>query len=81
MAGDDEQGGGGADGVKPKAPGAKAPENRVPASLPLAGLAMARKPGYRPGGRGPAPRRDPRNAPEDGVAVIYGWHPGCEALR
>jgi len=81
VAGDDDQGGGGANGVKPKAawrkgtgkPGYGKPSYGRPPD--------GKKPGYRPGGRGPAPRRDPRNAPEDGVAVIYGWHPGLEALR
>jgi 23S rRNA (guanosine2251-2'-O)-methyltransferase len=77
VAGDDEQGGGGSESGKPKAPG------RKPSGKPGYGRkpAYGKKPGYRPGGRGPGPRRDPRNAPEDGVAVIYGWHPGCEALR
>lgn len=86
MAGDDDQGGGGADGVKPKAAWRKGPgkpgSGKPSFGKPSFGRpGYGKKPGYRPGGRGPAPRRDPRNAPEDGVAVIYGWHPGCEALR
>jgi len=81
VAGDDEQGGGGADGVKPKAAWRKGPGKPGSGKPSFGRPGYGKKPGYRPGGRGPAPRRDPRNAPEDGVAVIYGWHPGCEALR